>query len=374
MNKKLKYNFKILTEPNSINWNNGLLKNEYASYFQTSEYITSISKEKQIPVFIHVIDENENIVGQLGIQIIKTTALYSSSLANKFQKLISKIMVRGNWVFGPIIHSKNKETHHEILQLLIEAIDTVIRKYDLVHIEGYSPPYDPFVDENYLELFKKNGYIVKPFVTFIADMKKNIDELWSNVHHSARGDVKRAKRRNVTVKELENIDELKSYLLLHQEWAKTKGLTISQPFSELDNLWNNFQKGLENFFLAYQDGKLISALRVSCFNRMAYANFILSSYSNATSVGGPALSWYAVEWAKKNDIRLYDFSGGPKLEENSKENNVKTLLYYKKKWGGDEFIYYNFIKSSKKLSYVLYRLLFNLTKSYYNFTSKSRST
>ena len=107
-------------------------------------------------------------------------------------------MIRGNWVFGPIIHSTNKESHNEILRLMIEAVDSVLTKYDLVHIEGYSSPNDPFVDDDYLKKIKKNGYTVKPFVTFIASVQKSIDDLWKNVHPSARRDVKKSEKRKTS--------------------------------------------------------------------------------------------------------------------------------------------------------------------------------
>ncbi len=85
------YNFKIINDVNDKKWNSDLLKSHYSTYFQSSEYLQPNSNNEYFPIFINVIDQNNNVVGQLGIQIIKTTVQYSSPLLNKFLKLISQV-------------------------------------------------------------------------------------------------------------------------------------------------------------------------------------------------------------------------------------------------------------------------------------------
>ena len=122
------------------------------------------------------------------------------------------------------------------------------------------------------------------------------------------------------------------------------------------------QTGSEKILLAYKDNELISGLRIAIFNGIAYTNFVVSSYSEHTNLGGTLLTWSGIEWAKKAGLRYYDFSGGPK-ESDSKE----SLLFYKRKWGGKEVLHYNFTKSNKKLTYSIYLLLFNTVRAYHNF-------
>ena len=363
------YNFKIYTKVDS-KWNENLMKSKHGNFFQTAEYVDSDSKDF-FPIFVYVFDENGTVVGQLTIRIIKTTVLYSSPIIHKIVRILSKITSRGIWLYGPVIHSSDKQSRIEILRILLKAIDEILERYDLVHIEGYSPPYDLLVDEDYKREFKKNGYIIRDYVTFLANLDKSIDEIWQSIDKKARGDVTRAKKRGVIIKELNTRDQLKEYLLLHQRWAKTKGLVVTNPFTEEDYLWNNYKKGLEVFFLAYQDNQLISGVRIGCFNSMAHANFILSSYSGPTSLGGPMLTWYILEWAKQAGIKIYDFSGGRKNNQDAIEDK-NTLLFYKKKWGGEEYSHYNFVKSRKKTLYRLYKFLFHLAKSYHNLKSRQR--
>lgn len=366
------YSFKILSEVDPVKWNSDLMKSGYATFFQTAEYLTSEPNRDYFPIFVYVFDENGEVVGQLGLRIIKTVVMYSSPLFRRFLKIISKITSRGIWLYGPIIHSTDKMARMEILANVIKANDEILEKYDLVHIEGQTPPYDLSTDENYKQEFRKNHYTIQDNVTFLADLTKSIDEIWSNVTKKARGDVNRAKRRNIVIKEMTEYSQLKDYLALNQEWAKTKGIVITDPLQEIERLWSNHNTGLEKFFLAYQDEKLIAGLRVACFHGIAYTNFVINSYLESTNLGGTLLTWSAIEWAKKSGIRIYDFSGGPQenfkddeeIEQHEKQKD--TLLYYKKKWGGDEFPYYVLIKARKKYTYKLYVTLFSLVRFYHN--------
>jgi lipid II:glycine glycyltransferase (peptidoglycan interpeptide bridge formation enzyme) len=359
------FTYKIETTVDS-KWNQNLLKSTHANFFHSVEYLDSISKEF-FPLYVSILDENENVVAQLKIIIILSSVLYSNPLFDLFFKLIQKLSRRGIWRDGPIIHSNNKEERIKILQTIIKANDEIFKKYDLMLLEGYISPYDRMVDNDYIQQFLNHGYTSSPLVTYIIDTLKPIEEIWKNVARKARGDVNRAKRRNLIVKKVNTFDELKEYMILHNNWTKTKGLELSDPFRDIEKLWKNYKTGLEQFFLAYKDGKLISAVRLVCFNAIAYANFVVSSNSESTNLGGSYLTWYTIEWAKDNGFKLYDLSGGKK---SSDKNDKNLLLFYKKKWGGNEHFHYNLVKIQKRYHYEIFKLLFNLFRRYNNFQGR----
>ena len=356
------FTYKIETTVD-LKWNQNLLKSTHASFFHSVEYLDSTSKEF-FPLYVSILDENKNVVAQLKMIIIKSSVLYSNQLLDLFFKSIQKLSRRGIWRDGPIIHSNNKEDRIKILQTIIEANDEIFKKYNLVFLEGYISPYDKMVDNDYIQQFVNHGYTRSNFVTYILDMLKPIEEIWNNVARKARGDVNRAKRRNIIVKKVNTFDDLKEYLLLHNTWAKTKGLELSDPFRDIKKLWKNYETGIEQFFLAYKDDRLISAVRIVCFNGIAYANFVVSSDSESTNLGGTYLTWYTIEWAKNNGFKLYDFSGG------NKSSAEHSSLFYKKKWGGNEYPHYNLVKIKKKYHYKIYKLLFILFRCYNNFKGR----
>ena len=89
---------------------------------------------------------------------------------------------------------------------------------------------------------------------------------------------------------------------------------------------------------------------------------MLNSYSKIGNVAGPLLTWHAINWAKNNGMRIYDFSGGEAPPSDNKDmerytEQWESLFAYKRKWSGDEFPYYHFIKIINKERYKLHRIL-----------------
>ena len=356
----MKYNTKHSTNVDSITWNNDLLKSTYSTSYQTAEYLTS-DLENITPIFIHVVNANDEIVGQLGIRIIDSTVMYSSPLFKRYSKIISKIAKRMIWVHGPIIHSNNIDERKNILTEILKEVNQVSEKYDVVYIEGQTSPCDFLIDEDYQKIFSDNGYTKSNSRSFLTNLNLTSDELWSNVSKKARGDVNRAKRREIQTKVLESRDEINDFVSLNKEWAKAKDLTITNPEKQKEIFWNNHKSGVEKILLAYKESKLVAGLRLGCFNKIVHTNFVISSYDIETNLGGTLLTWYAVEWAKTNNFKIYDFSGGGVAE---------SLLSYKKKWGGKETPYYIFRKIRKHSSYKLYSSVFNIIQKYHFLRTK----
>jgi hypothetical protein len=366
------YKFKILTKIDSTIWNDDLTKSNYTTFFQSTNYLNSNSKDF-FPVFIYILDQNDIVVGQLALRVIKTVVRYSSPFLRKLLYFISSITSRGIWLDGPVIHTDDKDTRLEILEKMMEAITIVAEQYNLVHIEGYTPGYDFLVDDNYKKIFFKNNFSIQDYITFILDMEKNIDNIWSNLPKRLKQDINRAKRRNIVVKQIEEYDDLKQYLFLAQEWAKTKGIINSTPIEDVDKLWLDHKNKISKFFLAYQDDKLISGLQIVFFNRIVQPNEVISSYSVPSSLGGTLLTWSSIEWAKTVNALAYDFTGGKKeITQNNSNiyNNKNSLLYYKSKWGGREMPQYNLIIIRKKLHYKIYLILFSIVRKYHNYRMK----
>lgn len=361
------YKFKISKNVDSRIWNQNLLKSNYATFFQTVEYL-NFDLPNKFPLFIYVFNDNKQVCGQLALIITKSQRAYSSTKLKQLVKIVSKLGNRGTWVSGPIIHTDNKKARLEILKIFFKALEEISEKYNLMILDGYSPPHDILVDEKYVKAFSSDNFQIENLETFVVNLDQNMDELWKNVEKKARNDVTRAKRREISVREVNNKDDLKQFKILAKTWAKTKGIVIDDPLETFERDWRDYKIGIQKFFLAYQNNEPISGLRVGCFNGIAYTHQVLNSYSKQTSLGGPLLTWSALEWAKNNGMRIYDFSG---VKSNPKdENEWNGLREYKKKWGGTVIPYYHFIKTKKKISYKLFRLLSKPDFFYRNYKKK----
>ena len=371
----MKYTFKILKEVDAQKWDHDLSKIDYADTFQTAEYLSYKSfEEKRTPFFIYVYDDTGNVKGQLGLVVQKSVTIYSSLVLSKIINLFAKLGIRALWIHGPILHTQDKKARIEILHTIIKALEALTKKENIVLIGGYTPHGGYLLDEDYNNEFKKNGYKIIDQYTFVTDLNENIDKIWNNLAESAKRDVTRAKKRNITVKELEHKD-LHEYFSLGQKWAKTKGIEKSVPMNQREEYWEYYKSGVEKVFLAHEKGELISSLRVGCFNGVVQTFQVVSSYSKPASLGGPLLTWHAIEWAKNAGMKIYDFSGGlsPPSDEKEKKKYEEWwsgLFSYKKKWGGREFPYYNVLKIRRKKTYKLFRTLSKIDWSYRNYKHK----
>ena len=357
--------FQILEKVNPNDWNNDLKKSKFTNFFQTYEYLNTQSNiGKRFPLFISIFDEKGETKGQLGLLIQESVTAHSSLQMNRFLNLFSNLAKRGSWVSGPIIHEEDNDTRFEILKSLVLALNEVAKKYNLALIDGYSPPLDTRINSRYLELFKNESYQIENFFTFITDLHQPLDVIWNKIHNSTKRDVQRAQKRGIIVKELDDYNELENYFLLTRQFGKTKGM-VSENFSEKykEKFWQCIKSGIEKVFLSYEDGELVAGHRLGCFNHIVYSNKVTNSYVKPTSLGGPILTWHALNWAKQAGMRVYDFSGGesPPTDESKMERyrqKWESLLSYKRKWGGTELSYYHFVKTFSKKKYKFFRIIY----------------
>lgn len=352
--------FKIISNVNQKEWNEYLQLSDYSTFFQTAEFLLKKNSERY-PLFIYIYNDSDEIQAQLGMMISKSKSGYSTKILKKLVNLSSKIGGRGSWVSGPIIHSNDESIRTEILRTLFSALDKIAKDHKLMIIDGYTPPQDFQINEKYVDEFKKNGFIKQNFLTLMTNLDDDIEILWKKIKKNARNDVTKAKRENVIVKEISTKNELINYKQLTKQWAKTKGIDLINTVN-VDEDWLFFKNGIQKFFLAYQENEIVAGLRVGCFNNIVYTHQVLNSYSKIGNVAGPLLTWNAIEWAKNNGMKIYDFSGGeapPSIKKNMNKYDEQwsSLFSYKRKWGGDEVPYYHFIKIFNKDRYKLYRAL-----------------
>lgn len=373
------YKYNIYDSIESKDWNKNLTKNKFSNFFQTAEYLNSQTFDEMNSVkFIIVEDMKGEIRGQLGVIIARQQNAYSSKVLSHAFKIFSGLGRKGLWSSGPIIHEADTIERNKILEKILQAIQDISKKESLSIIDGYSTSFDSIGDSNFSNEFKIDNFIVENFLTFVTNLNQDLDRIWKKIHNSTRRDINRAKKNGLYVKELTKFDELNSYLEIGRIWAKTKGieLEISEKYKRL--YWTNLQSGVEKVFLAYDQEELVSTHRLGCFNKIAFSHKVTNSYSKPTSLGGPLVTWHALEWAKNSGMQYYDFSGGKappkeKSEQVQYSRQWDDLLNYKRKWGGDEIPYYHFIKVFHPKKYKFFRALNRLDWAYREYKHKKFS-
>jgi len=364
------YHFEISEKIDTEKWINNLLRNDYSTFYQNPEYLKKDST--RFPIFVYIYDENKSVKGQLALTVLIQQSTYSTTKLKKYMNFISKIGNRASWVSGPIIHSDNELEKNKILDLFFQAMEEIIEKYNLIILDGYSAPQNQNIDQKYLDKFQNNGFKIEKFVTFVFDMNKTVEELFKNVQKYMRVNINRAKKRGIKVIEIKSKNQLNDYYSLEKKWISTKGITTEKYEYNLEKDWQKIDIGNEKIFLAYQNEEVISGLKINHFNKIASPIRVLSTYSNLTSLGGPALTWHAIEWSKKSGMKTYDLTGGEAAPKDKNkifayEKKWGSLLKYKRKWGGNEQSYYHFIKVKKSFKYKIIRLLSKPDQIYRNY-------
>ncbi len=368
--------FSISNSVDSREWNEALKQSEYANFFQTVEYLENqTSFEERTPVFISIRDSSNNIKGQLGLSVVKKIHGKSSSLMDSIITKLSDLGKRATWVNGPILHDSNLKNRSEIIKLILSALEKIGSDYNLTVINGYTPPQDSLIDKNYKEQFKNFGYKIENFFTFATYLNKTTESIWDSIHKNTRRDVKRTEKRNIVVKELNQYEQLDEYFNLSKEWTQTKGIILKDSIISKKKYWECLKAGIEKVFLAYENDELTTSHRMGIFNGIAFSHKFTNSYSKSTSLGGPLLAWHSILWAKKMKFRIYDFSGGksPPSDNSSMKKYLEqwdSLLSYKRKWGGEEYPYFHFIKIRNERSYKLLRMPLKIDWMYRNYKRK----
>ena len=111
-------------------WDESLVKSPFSTAFQMSNYYKPENValgSKQI--FIRVLDDSENIVGQFsGILNFKASGYISNPIS---KSIINRFHLGSNlvWKHGPIIH--DLKNHEKISFLIFESINKLCKKYNI---------------------------------------------------------------------------------------------------------------------------------------------------------------------------------------------------------------------------------------------------
>jgi len=299
-------------------WNKRMLDFKIGTTHQTTE---QADFEKTVRGwnhnFLKFIDNKGNIVGQNVISLVP-----KFDKPNKIFKIFKKLPVPQKtlykWRYGPIIF--DLEHINEIRGCLLNFI-----KNDKA--EGTEPPLCPGIFSQV-----KNPFKLKPWATFLIDLKISSQEIWSNFEkHSARKNIERANKKGVYVKKI-NRNILSDYLQLRKDPINEIQKKLS--LEKLQIHWDKFQSIGRTGFLAYYLEKPIGGIMINPFNGYLNESGIARSTLDLREklYAQDLLKWEIIKWGIENHHSYYDLTGVNPNPTSQKENGI---LRYKRKWGGE---------------------------------------
>jgi len=305
--------YKIITKIYNIDenkWSRFVNNHPNGNIFQTPEmYKVYENTKKYEPVFLAVIDNNENILGTLLAVIQKE---YSRFLGN----FTARSIIFG----GPLIEDNNPEILHFILK---EYGKRIKRK------AIYSQFRNMWNWSNLKDIFLKNGFEYDEHLNILIDLNKSKDELWENVHSKRRNEIRRAKKEGTTFSLKQGISDLKEcYAILLSVYNRAK-LPIPKLNFFASIFYNTSEKFGLKLFCAENEKKIIGCLLGLVYNKTIY-DFYAGAYSEYyKKYPNDLIPWEIFLWGKENGYEYFDFGGA------GKPNIPYGVRDYKKKFGGE---------------------------------------
>lgn len=227
--------------------------------------------------------------------------------------------------FGGVRGEFDKKFILEVLNEIKEKFKGDSR-YLEIRLNSFSPDYKKIEKILLEEGFKKElkGY------QFILKLKKE-EELWEGFDRLARKGIKKAKKSDLRIKEMDSEKELRIFYDLYIKNMRNFG-TPQHSYEYFANLLKKFK---ENFrgLNCYKNEKLIGSLIVLYSEDYMYAAYNFSEHNSLIYQPNDLLYWKMITWAIKNNIKYFDFG---QCEPNVEKGTHAYGIYkFKRKWTGD---------------------------------------
>jgi len=339
-------NFKteISTTADEKTWDKNLLQSKESSAYQSYNW-SKIYQEgyDSKPIFISVEDNSGKIVGQL-LAFIHNKYYWANATF-----VVRTIGYKANlgsvlmWWYGPIIHDFSNRS--EIISQILLAVDKVVKKNNIMMIRGSSPP----LANSHDDVFKKNGYGLKPWATYVIDLQQDPDNLYNLLNKKTRYDIRKSEKNALEFEVATDRSSLDEYEQLKYLAKKIEGERPGPKNRRFyDAQWKYLQKnGYQKLFLVKHEGKPISGILTVTFNGNIIQHGVVN-YSERDLLGGTFLTWNVIKWGIKMKYLTFDLGGVNPYHKSAKE---KQIDFYKSKWEGKLTHYSTYTKILDKIRF-----------------------
>lgn len=165
--------------------------------------------------------------------------------------------------------------------------------------------------------------------TIWVDLTIGQEKLWADLHKQCRNDVRRAKKKGVSIERVSSKAEIEAFYQLCQTTSRNKKFYLNTSDKLMSQLLQSEPGGVEsNLFVARHEGHFCGgAFIIRCGESIHYLWGATDRQYAKLSIG-EALQWEVIEWALSQQCKKYDLEG---IDE--KKNS--GTYHFKKKLGGE---------------------------------------
>ena len=202
------------------------------------------------------------------------------------------------------------------------------------------------------------GFHYEDHLNYLIDLNFSPEQILQNIGSRTRKHIRQALRHgDVTIEQVNNSGQLASWY----ELVRKTYMSAHVPLADRSLFEAAFDilapKGMISFWMAH-----IGSVRVAASAELHYKDVVYGWYSGldrdyASEYPGELLIWHVLEWAAKNNYKIYDFGGAGKPNE---EYGVRD---FKAKFGGKQVCFGRYVNIHSPLLFRLSTLGYQILTS-----------
>lgn len=301
-------------------WNAFLARTPGGSYQQTSLWgLAKLAVGYRAPRF--VLHDGNTIVG--GAQLLIRSLPLGGSVAYV--------------PLGPVLGSSSPEVAED----LVARIHSIAEQHKITYLAVQAPRGQEALTAKLQALgFSSSLVDVAPNASVLLDVSQSLDTLLAKMHKTTRYDIRAAQRKGIIVRQGSQDDLGILQRLLLATANRQQFRTLNEKY--LSQVWRLFSLGQHiKMFVAEFDDQPVSAAVVMAFGDTATYWKGGWSGQHGNRYPNEAVQWTAIQWAKNQGYRYYDFGGIPRPLANAvlAGESVRTqgnysVGFYKLGFGG----------------------------------------
>lgn len=165
--------------------------------------------------------------------------------------------------------------------------------------------------------------------TIWIDLTLGKEKLWANLHKQCRNDVRRAKKKGVSIERVRNHKDVQAFYQLCQATSLSKNFRLNTSEKLMSQLLQSDQGEVEShLFVARYEGQLCGGAFIIRAGENVHYLWGATDRQYAKLSIGETLQWEVMDWAVQQNCKKYD------LEGIDQKKNSGTY-HFKMKFGGE---------------------------------------
>lgn len=248
------------------------------------------------------------VMAQSGWRCVRWTARENGAILAGFQMLLRSVPLLGSIGYiarGPVISSDDPS----IIDLVLHHLLDVARS-ERVLLLKLQPPYE---DDRLADILPDMGFLpshahADNVATLLIDLSKDEATLLGDMKKSLRKGIRKATRRGATVHQGTDDDVALFYRIL-QQTSERGGFAIHDE-AYYRTVWECFaSQGHAALFFVTCENEPVATVFVIGFGDSVFARFGGWNGKHSHCEPNSLLRWSAIQWAKQQGYRWYDFMG-----------------------------------------------------------------